>query len=247
MMRPLEMIEIRELKSVDLSNAVLVEGFPGIGFVSNLVAEYLIHALKMEEIGVMDSPAFPAAAFIRDGTPDYLVRIYAGRLGRTYENLVIFVSDIRFRDPILKAIGTSLIDWCKEKGIDTVISTEGVRPLPNVPKISYVASTQRMKEFMKALNIPELNMAVITGLTAILLTQGRVRNLDVAALLITAHPEYPDAKAAAELVQVLADLLEVKVDVSPLIKQAEEIEKMLKSAKVEKISGEREMEERLYR
>ncbi len=246
-MRHTELIEIKELKHVDLSNAILVEGFPGIGFVSNLVAEYLIHALKLEEVGVMDSPAFPAAAFIRDGTPDYLVRIYAGTLGRTYENLVIFVSDIRFRDPVLKAIGTALIDWCKEKGIDTVISTEGVRPLPNVPKISYVASTKRMKELMNALNIPELNMAVITGLTAILLTQGRVRNLDVAALLIKAHPEYPDAKAAADLVQVLTNFLEIKIDVTPLVKQAEEIENMLKSAKVEKIPGEHEMEERLYR
>jgi predicted ATP-grasp superfamily ATP-dependent carboligase len=62
-------VEIVELKRMDLRNAVIIDGFPSIGLVSSIVANYLIALLKLEYIAVMDSDAFPTLSLIRNGEP----------------------------------------------------------------------------------------------------------------------------------------------------------------------------------
>jgi uncharacterized protein len=43
-------IQIYELKRSDLRNAVVIDGFPSVGLVSTITANYLITTLKMEQI-----------------------------------------------------------------------------------------------------------------------------------------------------------------------------------------------------
>ena len=50
------------------------------------------------------------------------------------------------------------------------------------------------------------------------------------ALLVEADPSYPDARAAAKLIELLDKLLpNIKLDTEPLIEEAERIEKQIKS------------------
>ncbi len=45
-------VEIFELKKMDLKNAVIIDGFPSVGLVSSIVANYLIALLKMADRGM---------------------------------------------------------------------------------------------------------------------------------------------------------------------------------------------------
>ncbi len=77
---------------------------------------------------------------------------------------------------------------------------------------------------------PVCGMYVDEGshLTAVLLNEGRYRNVDVIALLAEARPVLPDATAAVSLVRAL-DLLvpELKIDLKPLQEQAKALEDQL--------------------
>ena len=52
-------IEIYEYRRLDLRDSFIIDGFPSVGLVSTIAASYIVAALDMELIGVMDSVYFP--------------------------------------------------------------------------------------------------------------------------------------------------------------------------------------------
>ncbi len=88
-------IKIYELKRMDLKGATVIDGFPSVGLVSSIAANYLIKVLDMEHIGIMDSIHFPTVSLIRDAKPLSPVRIYAGRKGRGGDQIVAFISEFQ--------------------------------------------------------------------------------------------------------------------------------------------------------
>ena len=48
-------IKIHEISKQKLKGAVLINGFPSIGLVGTIVANFLINTLKLKQIGVIDS------------------------------------------------------------------------------------------------------------------------------------------------------------------------------------------------
>ena len=72
-------ITIRSIAKHNLKDAVLIDGFPGVGLVGTIVANFLINTLKLEQIGVIDSHKFPAISVIKDGLPHNPMRLYSGQ------------------------------------------------------------------------------------------------------------------------------------------------------------------------
>ena len=71
-------ITIREIAKHNLKNPVLIDGFPGVGLVGTIVANFLINTLKLEQIGVIDSYKFPPISVVKDGEPHNPMRLYSG-------------------------------------------------------------------------------------------------------------------------------------------------------------------------
>ena len=76
-------------------------GFPSIGLVSTIVANYLIDALNLRQVGALDSAEFPTLSVVHTGEPLSPVRIYAGKL-ESEEKLAVFVSE--FKPGILHSV-----------------------------------------------------------------------------------------------------------------------------------------------
>jgi len=87
-----DQVRIYEIKRVDVEGAIVIDGFPSVGLVSSIVANYLIDTLEMEQIGIVESPAFPTVSLIRNGDPQHPVRIYAGRPPADLHRERIFVT-----------------------------------------------------------------------------------------------------------------------------------------------------------
>ena len=89
-----EEIKIYELKRHDLRGAVVIDGFPSVGLVSTITANYLISALDLEQIGILDSIHFPTVSVVRNSEPLNPVRIYAGEYmknGDEPQQIVVFI------------------------------------------------------------------------------------------------------------------------------------------------------------
>ncbi len=93
-----------------------------------------------------------------------------------------------------------------------------------------VGSTPRARNLLDDNDISPFIEGVITGVAGVLLNEGKRRDFDVVSLLAEAHSNYPDARAAARIIEVLDRLvLNIHIDSKPLYKEAEAIENQIKS------------------
>jgi uncharacterized protein len=241
-------VRIYEIKRVDVEGAIVIDGFPSVGLVSSIVANYLIDTLEMEQIGIVESPAFPTVSLIRNGEPQHPVRIYAGRppadrAGRGADKIVAFVSEFHPAPTIIHSLATAIIDWVQEQRCSLLVSPEGLvveaapqmgkaprSPRLNEVKVYGVASTRKARELYIEPNMTPFSEGVITGIAGVLLNEGRRRGFDVLTFLAEAQSDYPDARAAAKVIETINRiLLRTPLDPVPLYAEAERIEQQLLS------------------
>ncbi len=254
-------IRIYELKKTNLRGATVIDGFPSIGLVSSIVANYLVNALELEQIGIMDSNYFPSISLIRNAQPLNTVRIYAsdrvrGTDEEDVDQIVVFISEFQPPPNLIKPISSAILDWIQEQRCSRLISPEGLViereeeeiELPSEDEnpreeaeedieskiknleLFGVGSTGRARKLLDDNDISPFIEGVITGVAGVLLNEGKRRDFDVVSLLAEAHSNYPDARAAAKIIEVLDRLvLNIHIDSKPLYKEAEAIEMQIKS------------------
>ena len=96
-------VEIVEFVDMDLQGATVIAGFPSIGLVSTIAANYLIDALNLKQIGALNSPHFPALSVVHTGEPLSPVRIYGG-VQNSGGKIVIFVSEFKPKPQLINSI-----------------------------------------------------------------------------------------------------------------------------------------------
>lgn len=229
-------IQVYELRRMDLRGATVIDGFPSVGLVSSIVANYLINALQLVQIGIMDSPYFPTVALVREGRPMNPVRIYAGgKMASEEDRLVVFISEFQPPPNLIKGIAATVLDWAQDQRCVQLVCPEGLivdREAGDNRDVEVygIGSTDRANELLKKNAVAMFEEGVITGVAGVLLNEGRKRDFDVMTLLSEAHPDYPDARAAARVIETIDKLLlHTELDAKPLYEEAERIEMQLKS------------------
>ena len=225
-------VEIIEFEAIDLHDATVIAGFPSIGLVSTIVANYLIDAIGLQQIGALNSPHFPTLSVVHTGEPLSPVRIYGGTL-ETGEKIAVFVSEFKPKPNLINALSNSILDWVKEKKCKLLMSPEGMvvegksTEGDNVVDAYAIGSTENARKTLQSKNIPQFKNGIIAGVSGVLLNIGKQENFDVISILSEAHPNYPDARAAASAINVIATVVGVDINVGPLYDEAERIEKQL--------------------
>jgi len=253
-------MEICMLKKVDLKDATVIDGFPSVGLVSSIVANYIVKVLSLEQVGVLDSDFFPALSLVRRSEPLDTVRIYAGpRVGSetSGDQIVVFISEFQPPPHIIRAIAGTMLDWLHDEKCRILYSPEGlvieregqagaqpggedgngaaeapaVLAAPPKEVETYgIGSTVRARKLLEDNHIKLFQEGVITGMAGVLLNQGKRRDFDVISLLAEANPQYPDARAAAKVIETLDKLiLHIRLDSGPLYDEAGVIETQIKS------------------
>lgn len=239
-------IEIVELKKTDLRNAVIIDGFPSVGLVSSIVANYLIALLKMEYVAVMDSDLFPAVSLIRDSEPLGPARVYARpRLKDGEQQIVVFSTEIQPSAQLLRPLGTAIIDFAIAQRCRLVISAGGLivereeedaeaedteaEDTEAEVAVYGIGSTDAAQELLKESDSEPFLEGVISGTAGVLLNEGKRRQVDVITLLAEARPDVADARAAALILAAIDQMvLHMNLNVEPLCKEAERLEAQLK-------------------
>lgn len=222
----------------DVRGAKIVDGFPSVGLVSTIAANFLIDALKLKQIGVMDHEQFPTLSVVHHGEPLSPVRIYGGELttknGGAKERVVVFVSEFQPASQLVRPIAESILQWAKAKKADYVISPEGLvlegeGEDPDKVEVYGIGSSPRLTAVLKENQVPAFREGIITGVSGVLLNMGKREGFDVINILAEAHANYPDARSAAVVIQVIAKLLGLTISVEPLLREAEGFESQIKA------------------
>lgn len=225
-------VEIIEFDEANLNDATVIAGFPSIGLVSTIVANYLIDALGLKQVGALNSPHFPTLSVVHTGEPLSPVRIYGGTL-ESGDKIAVFVSEFKPKPNLINSLSNSILDWVKKKKCKLLISPEGMvvegktSEQDNVVDAYAIGSTENARNMLQTKNIPQFKNGIIAGVSGVLLNIGKQAKFDVISILSEAHPNYPDARAAASAINVIASVIGVDINVGPLYDEAERIEKQL--------------------
>ena len=228
-----------EMNSKD---AVAIVGFPSLGLVSSIATSFLAKELELDLIAAVSSPSFPPYAIVQGGVPMPPVRIYGGcrkkeegcECGIGCEDLFVITSEFVPKPEQMDEMADLLIDWCVANNVNTVITLDGI-PLfaPDQYSILGVGSTERARDMMKEYRIESIEDGMVRGLSGMMLMKASDIDLDIITLLGSARQDMPDPKGAAKLMEPLTRLLpELSIDTEPLDKEAEEIDKKIKSQQI---------------
>lgn len=222
---------------LDLTGAKIIDGFPSVGLVSTIAANYLIDMLRLKQIGLIDGDQFPTLSVVHNGEPLAPARLYGGERPSqdraAKEKIVVFVSEFQPSPNLIRPISESMLKWARAKGADYMISPEGLvleGPASQDEKVEVYAlgSTERMQQLIKSHELATFTRGIITGVSGLLLTLGRREGFDVLSILAEAHANYPDARSAAVVIEIIGRLLGMRIDVGPLYREAEGFEKQIK-------------------
>ena len=228
----LEDVEIVDFEEMNLTDATVIAGFPSIGLVSTIVANYLIDAFGLRQVGALNSPHFPTLSVVHTGEPLSPVRIYGGTL-ETGNKIAVFVSEFKPKPNLINSLSDSIMNWVKKKKCKLLISPEGMvvegksTEEEKIVEAYAIGSTENARKMLQAKEIPQFKNGIIAGVSGVLLNKGKHENFDVISILSEAHPNYPDARAAASAINVIAAVIGVEINVGPLYDEAERIEKQL--------------------
>ena len=213
----MKMIELKERPK----NPLIIEGFPGFGFVSTIATEFLIKHLNAKRIGSIFSTKLKPMVAIHDSEIIDPLEIYYDKK----HNLVI----LRALSNISGAeweIAEMIIDLSKKLKAKEIISIEGVASdtVPTKTK-SYYFTNLKGKKF-DSIKVDNFKNGVIVGVTGVLLL--KEKEIPLSCIFVEADPTMPDSRAAGEAVKVLDNYLGLNVDYKPLVKAAEKFESKLK-------------------
>lgn len=230
------MIELKEKPK----NPVIIEGFPGFGFVSTIATEFLIKHLNAKRIGrIFSNKISPMAAIHKSEIVDPLEVYYDKKHNIIILRALTNVSGAEWE------IGGMIVELAKKLKAKEVIGLEGVATEKlNETKVYYYTNSNS-KRFEK-INIENLKEGIIVGVTGVLLLNSD--EIPLSCIFVDAHPGLPDSRAAGEIIKILDSYLKLNVDYKPLIKTAEEFEDKLKElvSKVKKTSEKKQEKEISY-
>ncbi len=224
-------IEIRKFKNMNLTNGTVLEAFPSVGLVSTIASSYMISTLNLDQICALESDAFPPMSMVYSTKPKFPARIYA----REDLRLAVFISEFPPRTTLHRPLARRLLSWSMDQGCRRIVSLEGL-PRSNAegeePRLLGVGSNTAAREELDGAKIEQMEVGMIPGVSGVLLNEGRWGNFNVISLLADAIPDFPDAYAAAKLVEGVNKLIpELEIEAEPLIKQAAEMDRYLNTLK----------------
>ena len=227
-------IAFRTFKEVDLAGGTVIEAIPSVGLVSTIAATYMITTLPTDQVCAIDSDDFPALSMVYAFKPKFPVRIYALPAAK----LSIFIAEVPLPPKVHRALALELLRWATTHKCRQIVSLEGLPVPADEPQkeiaVWGVGSTDSARKTLADAGVHQLETGVISGVSGVLLNEGRWQFYDVITLLAEAQVAIPDANAAARLLETVDVLLpEVQLNLGPLKEQAKALETHLRKLREE--------------
>ena len=233
---------------LNAEGALVVTCFPSAGFVSSIVAHYLVDRLGLTFVGGARGAGLPPVCLVQDGKPLPPLRFYAGEpichMDRC-DKVMLIVSEIQVNADLTLSLADSILDWVESSGASQVMMIDSFSHGPDQAHSIFdddesdesmlgIGSTDSAQETLEQLGVSKLKHGVVGGMSGVMLGECRRRRIDAMAILAEsggdlANGAIPDARAAARIIERLDGLLPaIKLDTEPLLEEAQRIEEQIR-------------------
>ncbi len=236
---------IKEYTKVELSNPVLVEGFPGLGLVGKIAIRYLIKKLEAKNFAYLYSPHFPYFVLVNKKGNIRLLRgsFYFWKNPKQPSDLILFTGDSQSQTIEGQyEIADRVLDFSQKHNIKTVVTIGGYRMEAETrPKVYVAATSQTLLD--KALSsgaTVSTSGSPIVGTAGLILGLARFRRIDALCLLGETRGYLPDPLAARSVLDVLKGTVGFDIDLSGLDEEIAKAETMV--TRLQKIEEKRALQ-----
>lgn len=219
-------VQIIEKETVRAKSPIIVIGFPSIGMVGSIAAEFLSRkALEMKEIGHIKSTDLLPVVLVDKGVPRRPIRILEKG------NLMVIASELVVPPDLIPFLAEAVVDWSEDLKAKRIITigafADEKLKVNKVPHVFGVGATQADLSLLKNVNVDIFKIGAIADLPGLILVECAERKFPCIGLFARAQYKLPDPAAAAEVLKVLNRILGLDVDVQPLFEMAKEAEEKL--------------------
>ena len=231
-----EYIKLIIEEGVSSKNPVILEGFPGIGLVGNIVATQIASELKMKQIGTIESRLFPPITVLYEGIVHASVRIYED----TQNEFIVVLSDILIHPMTAYDIGKAITSWAQSLNARLSIPIAGIATMREQRTVFAAATGAEQLNLVKD-KTETLVTGSISGIAGSLMNESYISKLPALCLLGETQGPTPDPRAAARVIDVINDLLKLNISTQKLVEEADQIETELHKL-AEQVQGAEQVE-----
>jgi len=209
-------------------NAIIFEGFQGIGLVATLAAQYIADKTNAKIVGDISSSAFPPMALLVNGEIKNPMVIYQFKKGN--QNFIIFESELPVPHKIVNDLAEAIANFAKQNKAKQIVCLEGIATThAPVESNVFAFATSKILDKKISSKVQILQNGIIVGVSASLMTHAKMLNVPSICLIAEAHADFPDGIAAAGLVKKVNLIYGFDIDVSSLEKESKKFEDQLLS------------------
>jgi uncharacterized protein (TIGR00162 family) len=235
-----------------LSDPILIEGLPGIGFVANIAALHLIKELKAVKFASIFSSAFQDFAVTTgDGTARSPINeLYYVKNANGGRDLIIWYGNTQALTTVgqYELVG-KVLDIVQELGCKFVVSIGGFKKDEAVAVPGIYSTATDLETMQQALDLgTKVMVGHVFGIAGLSIGLARIRELKGFSLLVDTPGMNPDVNAARYALLTLGKFLNLNIDLTNLEANGDEIKSMLESfGIVRSITEEKKKEEQQLR
>lgn len=225
---------IKTYEKPALTDPVLIEGLPGIGFVANIAALHIIQELKAKRFAEIRSSSFQDFAITAEnGNARFPINeLYYHKTQDGERDLIILYGNTQ----ALTTVGQyelcgRILDIADKLGCRYIVTLGGLRRGEKVdtPPTVYCAASD-LEALKDASNLgAKIIEGQIFGVAGLLVGLSKLRGMRGYCLLAETPGYYPDASAAREVLKAISKMLHLEVDLTRLSLAVETTRKILES------------------
>ena len=226
-------VDVDIVGDCSLSDPVLIEGLPGVGYVGALVVEHILEEFDSELVARIHSEHFPPQVIVEETGVGALVGIDIHAVSTDAADMLLLSGEQQAATGIGHyRISEAALDFAADHGVGTVYALGGVPTgelIENYDVLGAV-SDESIRESLESAGVlfrENEPAGGIVGISGLLLGIGGKRGFEAACLMGETSGYLVDPKSAKAVLTVLESLLGFEIDYARLDDRAEEMEEVV--------------------
>jgi uncharacterized protein (TIGR00162 family) len=223
---------IKELRTIQANNPILIEGLPGLGLVGKIAMRYLIKQLNAQKFAYLYSPHFPYFVLVNQKGKIRLLRgaFYFVKNPNGPNDIILFTGDSQSQTIEGQyEIAEAMLSFAKKHNVQVIATIGGYRmETKDKPKVIVAGTNQEIlnKALTAGATVSPIGSPIV-GTAGLILGLARFKKIEAICLLGETRGYLPDPLAARSVIEVLKSLFTFNVDLTGMDQDIDKANKMI--------------------
>jgi len=208
-------------RDLEFNNPLVIEGFPGLGYIGRMVVDYIVEKLHAVEFARLYTPYFPQHVLVDAYGEAKLLKasFYHWLKPNDRQSIILVAGDSQAQTIEGQyRLASTILGFTRKLGAKKILCIGGYEAYVNGRPKLYVAGTdpEVVREVASmGLEVGRVGSPIV-GLAGVILGIAKFYDMKGIAILAETPGYYPDAIAAKEVVIFISKCIGVDIDVSDL-------------------------------